>query len=167
MHRKADGDDVFMREALRTARRAGERGEVPVGAVVVRNGKILARGANSPVSRRDPTAHAEIVAIRKASRKMRNYRLMDCDLYVTLEPCPMCLGAIVQARIRRLVYGAADPKAGAVSSVLVFPFDRVNHRPEITAGVLEAECGILLKEFFRGKRRKRPGPPGEEGPFQV
>ncbi len=149
---KIAGDEEFMKEALRSARRAGARGEVPVGAVVVRGGKILSRGANGPVSRRDPTAHAEIVALRKAAKRTRNYRLAGCDLYVTLEPCAMCLGAVIQARIRRLVFGASDPKAGAVSSILVFPFDRVNHRPEITARVLEAECGLLLKEFFRGKR---------------
>jgi tRNA(adenine34) deaminase len=145
-------DTAFMKEALRSASRSGERGEVPVGAVVVRNGKIIARGSNGPVGRHDPTAHAEIVAIRKAARKTGNYRLTGCDLFVTLEPCAMCLGAIVQARIRRLVFGAADPKAGAVTSIMTFPFDKVNHRPEIAAGVLEKECGRLLKDFFRGRR---------------
>ena len=145
-------DQKYMKEALRSAAGAGKRGEVPIGAVVVRAGKIIARGANCPVSRRDPTAHAEIIALRKAARRTGNYRLTGSDLYVTLEPCAMCLGAIVQARIRRLVFGAADPKAGAVGSIMTFPFDKVNHRPEIRAGVLEEECRRILRDFFRLKR---------------
>ena len=148
----AEEDKRFMREALRFAARAGRRGEVPIGAVVVREGEIIARGANSPVSRRDPTAHAEIVALRRAARKTGNYRLTGSVLYVTVEPCAMCLGAVIQARIRRLVFGAADPKAGAVTSIMTFPFDRVNYRPEISAGVLEDECRQILKDFFRRKR---------------
>jgi tRNA(adenine34) deaminase len=149
---KPPDDGALMKEALRSASRSAERGEVPVGAVVVRDGEIIARGSNGPVAGHDPTAHAEIVAIRKAARKLGNYRLAGCDIFVTLEPCAMCLGAIVQARIRRLVFGAADPKAGAVASIMTFPFDKVNHRPEITAGVLEKECGLLLRDFFRRRR---------------
>lgn len=145
-------DREFMREALGEAAKAAAAGEVPVGAVVVRAGRVFARGHNRPIGSADPTAHAEIVAVRKAARKAGNYRLADCDLYVTVEPCAMCLGALVQARVRRLVFGAADPKAGAVSSVMAFPFDRLNHRPEIVAGVLADESAALLRAFFRARR---------------
>lgn len=148
-------DDVkFMTAALAEAARAAKRGEVPVGAVVVRDGRVVARGSNRPIAASDPTAHAEIVALRRAAKKAGNYRLPDCDLYVTVEPCAMCLGAVVQARVRRVVFGAADPKAGAVSSVLRFPFDRLNHRPEICGGVLAAESAALLRGFFRARRNK-------------
>jgi len=147
-------EEKFMRLALALARKAGDRGEVPIGAVLVCGGRVLARGHNQSVRRSDPTAHAEVVAIRKACRQRGNYRLPDCDLYATLEPCAMCLGAIVQARLRRLYYGAADPKAGAVRSTMRFPFGKLNHRPEITGELLADECGRLLKEFFRTKRRK-------------
>ncbi len=153
---QAEYDEKFMRLALGLARKAGERGEVPVGAVLVGNGRVLARGANESIRRSDPTAHAEVVALRKAGRRLRNYRLADCDLYTTLEPCAMCLGAIVQARVRRLLYGAADPKSGAVRSVMKFPFGKLNHRPEVRGGVLAEECGRLLRDFFRTKRRKKP-----------
>ena len=146
-------EERFMREALKEAGKARARGEVPVGAVVVVQGGIVARGSNRPVSTRDPSAHAEIVALRKAGRKLGNYRLSGCDLYVTLEPCAMCLGAAVQARIARLVYGASDPKSGAVHSIMEFPFDKLNHRPEIASGVLADACSAVLKEFFRKKRR--------------
>jgi tRNA(adenine34) deaminase len=146
----------FMKAALREAAKAAKRGEVPVGAVIVRNGRIVARGSNRPVATSDPTAHAEVVALRRAGRKEGNYRLMDCDLYVTVEPCAMCLGAAVQARLRRIVYGAADPKAGAVASVMEFPFRKLNHRPEVAGGVMAGECASLLREFFR--RRRAPGP---------
>jgi tRNA(adenine34) deaminase len=146
-------DAFFMRAALREAAKAAAAGEVPVGAVVVREGRIVARGANAPIKRKDPTAHAEIVALRRAARKAGNYRLAGFDLFVTVEPCAMCLGAIVQARIRRLVYGAADPKAGAVSSIMIFPFERVNHRPEIEGGVLADECAAVVRGFFRARRR--------------
>jgi tRNA(adenine34) deaminase len=145
-------EEIFMRFALAEARKAMSRGEVPVGAVLVADGKILSRGYNQSVGKHDPTAHAEIVAIRKAGAKRRNYRLAGCDLYITLEPCAMCLGAVVQARIRRVVYGAADPKAGAVRSVMRFPFGKLNHRPEIRSGLLADECGQMLREFFRAKR---------------
>ncbi len=147
-------DEKLMRAALAEAVRAAARGEVPVGAVIAREGRIIARGSNRPVGSTDPTAHAEIVAIRKAAKKSGNYRLPDCDLYVTVEPCAMCLGAVVQARIRRLVFGAADPKAGAVSSVMEFPFARLNHRPEILGGVLKGESAALLRGFFRARRNK-------------
>ncbi len=146
-------DSWFMRAALREAAQAGDRGEVPVGAVVVKEGTIVARGSNSPVASSDPTAHAEIVALRRAARRAGNYRLTGCDLYVTVEPCAMCLGAAVQARVGRLVYGAPDPKAGAVRSIMVFPFDKSNHRPRILGGVLASECGRLLTDFFRARRR--------------
>jgi len=163
---RVDEDERFMRLALALARRAGERGEVPVGAVVVSGGRVIARGGNRPIRNNDPTAHAEVVAIRKAARRRGNYRLSDCDLYVTLEPCAMCLGAVVQARLRRVAYGASDPKAGAVRSAMRFPFGKLNHRPDLTGGVLADDCGRLLKEFFAGKRKKRapaaeqPLPPG-------
>jgi tRNA(adenine34) deaminase len=146
-------DREIMGRALRLAARAAAAGEVPVGAVVVRGGEIIAQGSNRPVAASDPTAHAEIVALRRAARKAANYRLPDCDLFVTVEPCAMCLGAAVQARIRRLVYGAADPKAGAVSSTMRFPFDRLNHRPEIVGGMRADEAAGLLREFFRARRK--------------
>jgi tRNA(adenine34) deaminase len=151
---RLDPEVKFMRLALTLARKAGDAGEVPIGAVLVCGGRVLARGYNQSVRRSDPTAHAEVMAIRKAGRSRDNYRLPDCDLYTTLEPCAMCLGAIVQARLRRLIYGAADPKAGAVRSTMRFPFGKLNHRPEITGGLLADECGRLLREFFRAKRRK-------------
>ena len=149
-------DRHYMKAALREAARAAERGEVPVGAVVVRHGVIVARGSNRPVASSDPTAHAEVVALRRACRKEGNYRLAGCDLYVTLEPCAMCLGAAVQARVRRIVYGAPDPKAGAVSSVMKFPFRKLNHRPETTGGVMADECADMLGAFFRLRRGRGP-----------
>jgi tRNA(adenine34) deaminase len=148
-------DDVdFMKKALREGAKAAKAGEVPIGAVVVQAGRVIARGSNRPVKSTDPTAHAEIVALRRAAGKVGNYRLPDCDLYVTVEPCAMCLGALVQARIRRLVFGALDPKAGAVSSIMQFPFERTNHRPEVLGGVLADECAKLLRDFFRARRKK-------------
>ena len=147
-------DERFMREALRQARMAGARGEVPIGAVVVRQGSILAGGYNRPVMTQDPTAHAEVVAIRKAARKTGNYRLRGCDLYVTVEPCAMCLGALLQARIRRLVYGADDPKAGVVRSIIRFPVEKTNHSPDLRGGILADESARLLRDFFRALRRK-------------
>jgi tRNA(adenine34) deaminase len=147
-------DAGFMRCALAEAAKAAAMGEVPVGAVVVRDGRIVARGSNRPIASSDPTAHAEIVALRKAAKKAGNYRLPDCDIYVTIEPCAMCLGAIVLARIRRLVFGAPDAKAGAVSSTMRFPFKRLNHRPEVRAGVLAAESASLLRDFFGARRNK-------------
>ena len=148
-------DEKYMSLALAQAKMAGDRGEVPVGAVLVSQGRVVSRGHNRPIGQNDTTAHAEIVAIRRACRKRKNYRLTDCDLYVTLEPCPMCLGAVVQARLRKVVYGAPDPKAGAVQSVMKFPFEKLNHRPEVRGGLLAEECGLVLKEFFGPRRKKR------------
>ena len=147
-------DTKHMRQALAQAKMAGKRGEVPVGAVIVSGGRVLSRGYNRPAGRNDPTAHAEVVAIRKAARGQGNYRLVGCDLYVTLEPCAMCLGAAVHARLGRVVFGTADPKAGAVRSVMRFPFKKLNHRPEVRGGVLAEECGRVLRDFFALKRRK-------------
>lgn len=146
-------DELWMEEALREAQRAQAAGEVPVGAVVVRAGQIIGRGANVSISRNDPTGHAEIIALRSAGLAINNYRLEDCDLYVTIEPCAMCAGAIVHARIRRLVYGADDPKAGAVKSVMsVINHPSLNHRLGVQGGILGARCMDLLQVFFREKR---------------
>ncbi len=145
-----------MRQALREARRAGREQEVPVGAVVVQDGRVLARAHNQSVRRRDPTAHAEVLALRRAGRKLGNYRLSGCTLYVTIEPCAMCAGAIVQARLRRVVFGATDPKGGASGSVLaVLNHPNLNHRAEIRSGVLAEECAAILRKFFRERRKKR------------
>lgn len=148
-------DERYMREALKEAAKAAKRGEVPIGAVITSGGTILARGHNQPIGRSDPTAHAEIAAIRRACAKRKNYRLSECTLYVTLEPCVMCLGAAVQARIDRIVFGALDAKSGAVLSIMTFPIEKTNHRMEILGGVLAAECGRVLKEFFRERRAGR------------
>jgi tRNA(adenine34) deaminase len=143
----------FMEMALEEARAAGERGEVPVGCVIVRDGEVLARAGNRTIAERDPTAHAEIVAIRRAAARLSSERLEDCDLYVTLEPCAMCAGAVSFARIRRLYYGAADPKGGAVDNgVKFFAAPTCHHRPEVYGGLAEAASSALLKEFFRERR---------------
>jgi tRNA(adenine34) deaminase len=148
-----EADEIVMRSALAEARAAAEAGEVPIGAVAVIRGDIIARGQNRVLRDVDPTAHAEMVAIRAAAHAIGNYRLVDCELYVTLEPCAMCAGAMIHARIARLVYGAADPKAGAAGSVLeVLNHSRLNHQVNVTAGVLAEECGDLLREFFRERR---------------
>ena len=149
-----EGQDAhWMRAALGLAEEAWRRGEVPVGAVVVTDGKIVGRGFNAPIERHDPTAHAEIAALRHAAQALGNYRLPDCDLYVTLEPCPMCAGAIMQARVRRLVFGAADPKTGTCGSVVdLFAEPRLNHQTAAAGGVLAGECGALLKRFFAARR---------------
>jgi tRNA(adenine34) deaminase len=142
-----------MEEALRCAQRALEMGEVPVGAVVVCEGMIVGRGWNRNLADRDPTAHAEIVALREAGRSVGNHRLGDCELFATIEPCTMCAGALVHARIRRLVYGADDPKAGAVRSVLqVLNHPQLNHQMEIQGGVLAGRSAEILQEFFRKRR---------------
>ena len=146
-------DEFFMRKALEEAEKSLKKKEVPVGAVLVLGNKILSRGHNEPILRNDPSAHAEITAIRKACLKKKNYRLPGCELYVTLEPCAMCLSAAVHARVKRLVFGAYDPKAGAVESMMKFPFEKTNHRIEIKGGVLADECGKILKDFFQKKRR--------------
>jgi len=146
-------DELFMEEALREAQRAQALGEVPVGAVVVQDGHIVGRGCNRPVTNHDPTAHAEVQALREAGLVVGNYRLPECDLYVTVEPCSMCAGAITHARIRRLVYGAEDPKAGAVHSMLqVLNHPKLNHQVEVTSGILAARCMDLLQTFFRNRR---------------
>jgi tRNA(adenine34) deaminase len=143
----------FMKMAIEEARAAGARGEVPVGCVVVRDGTVLARAGNRTIGDHDPTAHAELVAIRHAAAALDTERLEDCDLYVTLEPCAMCAGAIAFARIRRLYYGAADPKGGAVDNgVKFFASPSCHHRPEVYGGLAEAEASALLKEFFRERR---------------
>lgn len=144
-----------MRLAMEQAAQAGVAGEVPVGAVVVRDGQVIAVGRNSPVASHDPTAHAEIAALRAASQALGNYRLEGCDLYVTLEPCAMCAGAMMHARLRRVVFGAPDPKTGAAGSVLdLFTQPRLNHRTAVTAGVLAAECGDALAGFFQARRKE-------------
>jgi tRNA(adenine34) deaminase len=146
-------DAQWMRAALALAEEAWRQGEVPVGAVVVADGQILGRGFNAPITRHDPSAHAEIAALRDAASALGNYRLPGSDLYVTLEPCPMCAGAIMQARIRRLVFGAADPKTGACGSVVdLFAEPRLNHQTAVTGGVLTGECGALLRRFFAERR---------------
>jgi tRNA(adenine34) deaminase len=150
-------DHGLMRVALEAAREAGERGEVPVGACVVGpEGDVLAVAGNRTRTDCDPTAHAEVVALREAARRIGNYRLTGLTVYSTVEPCAMCAGALVQARVKRLVYGAADPKAGAVESVFrVCDSSSLNHRMELTAGVLEDECRALLRQFFRVRRRRQ------------
>ncbi len=148
-------DERWMRLALEEAAAAEALGEVPVGAVVVRGGELVARGHNLTHTVQDPSAHAEMVAIRRAAQATGHWRLLDCTLYVTLEPCAMCSGAIVLARLPRLVYGAADPKAGMSGSLAnLVQHPRLNHRVELVAGVLERECGDVLRAFFRARRRK-------------
>jgi tRNA(adenine34) deaminase len=148
-------DELWMEEALREAQRAFALGEVPVGAVVVCEGRVVGRGANRPISDSDPTAHAEILALREAGRTLGNYRLGDCELFVSIEPCAMCAGAITHARIKRLVYGAEDPKAGAVKSVLaVLNHPQMNHRVEVVSGVLASRAAELVQRFFRERRPK-------------
>lgn len=151
---QAELDARFMQEALHLAAQAGASGEVPVGAVVVREGEIIGSGHNRMISKNDPTAHAEINALRDAAQNVGNYRLVDCALYVTLEPCVMCAGAIMHARIGRVIFGAADPKTGACGSVVnLFAEERLNHHAELTDGVLSEACAQQLKEFFALRRR--------------
>ncbi|MHB9155897.1 MAG: tRNA adenosine(34) deaminase TadA [Endomicrobiales bacterium] len=147
-------DDYFLREALKEAKKAEAKGEVPVGAVVVLDDTIVGRGHNLPITRRDPAAHAEILALRKAAKKLANYRLPGCRIYVTIEPCPMCAGALVWARVAEVVFGAADPKAGACGSVFNIVYNKkLNHRLKIRGGVLEQECRSLIQQFFKDKRK--------------
>jgi len=147
-------DEYFMTQALDLAKQAQIAGEVPVGAVVVSAGQVIGRGYNQPISGRDPTAHAEIMAMRDAARTLGNYRLTDCELYVTLEPCVMCAGAIMHARISRVVYGASDPKTGACGSVVdLFAESKLNHHTAVTAGVLANDAAQLLQQFFAARRR--------------
>jgi tRNA(adenine34) deaminase len=148
-----DADREFMHEALSEARAAAQAGEVPVGAVIVLEGKIVAHAGNRTIRDTDPTAHAEVVALREAARALGNYRLTGAALYVTIEPCSMCAGAIIQARIARVVYGCDDPKGGAVRSCFEILSDsRLNHRVEVTPGVLAADCAALIQSFFAARR---------------
>jgi len=146
-------DEYFMRLALREAERAMEHGDVPIGAVLVHDGEVLASGRNERELRQDPTAHAEVLALREAAEKLGSWRVLETVLYVTLEPCAMCAGAIVLARVPRVVFGAWDPKAGAAGSVLdILAQPQLNHRPEVARGLLAEECGALLSSFFAGRR---------------
>jgi tRNA(adenine34) deaminase len=146
-----------MRRALEEARKSAALGEVPIGAVLVdENDELIAAGHNQPIGARDPSAHAEIVVLRAAAQKLDNYRLPGCTLYVTIEPCVMCVGALVHARVQRLVYGAAEPKTGAIESAhRLFEGGEFNHRPEIVSGVLAGECARLLTEFFENRRKRK------------
>jgi tRNA(adenine34) deaminase len=154
-----DTDEAMMRLALEQAKIAEQAGEVPVGAIVVLEGEVIARAYNQPIGRHDPTAHAEILALRAAGEKVGNYRLTGATLYVTLEPCPMCTGALVHARVARLVYGAPDPRTGAAGSVFDLACaEPLNHCMEVTSNVLGEDCSLQLKDFFRS-RRKPPGIP--------
>lgn len=145
-----------MQQAIALAQQAASQGEVPVGAIVVKDGVVIGRGSNAPISRSDPTAHAEIQAMREAAQHLGNYRLVDCTLYVTLEPCAMCSGAIQHARIARLVYGASDAKTGCCGSVLnLMAETRLNHHCQVTGGVLADQCGAQLSAFFRQRRLEK------------
>jgi tRNA(adenine34) deaminase len=153
---EADSLDLFwMQRALELAQQAKAEGEVPVGALLVKQDQILGEGWNAPIKEHDPTAHAEIRALRNAAERLGNYRLLDTTLYVTLEPCVMCAGAIIHARVKRVVFGAADPKTGAAGSVFnILNSEQHNHHVSITSGVLEQECSTLLKDFFQARRNK-------------
>jgi tRNA(adenine34) deaminase len=151
-----------MRQAIAQAHNAWALGEVPVGAVVVKDGQVIATGFNQPIGTHDPTAHAEIMALRAAASIIGNYRLPGCELYVTLEPCAMCSGAMMHARLARVVFGAADPKTGACGSIVdLFSQQKLNHHTEVTGGVLADECSALLKEFFADRRRLAQRDPGQ------
>ena len=152
-------DEDYMREALALAQQAAQAGEVPVGAVVVRDGVIIGRGYNQPITRHDPSAHAEMMALRDAAQHIGNYRLVGCEMFVTLEPCVMCVGATFHARIARVVYGAHEPKTGAAGSVFnLFTEPRLNHHARIEGGVLAEECGKLLSDFFAQRRAQQKAP---------
>jgi len=147
-------DKYFMKAALKVAKKAWENGEVPVGAVLVMDDEIISTGQNSPISSNDPTAHAEIIALREGGEKLKNYRLIDTTLYVTIEPCTMCMGAIIHARIRKLVFGTFDPRAGAAGSLFDFTKEnKFNHNVEVKSGILESECRELIQDFFKQKRK--------------
>jgi tRNA(adenine34) deaminase len=148
----SEGDTGFMREALGLARQAAAQGEVPVGAVVVKAGVVIGRGFNQPIGRNDPTAHAEVSALREAATALGNYRLPGCELFVTLEPCAMCVGAMLHARLARVVFGANDPKTGACGGDLDLSASRINHQTAFEGGVLAEECGALLRAFFADRR---------------
>lgn len=147
-------DAFFMAQALEQAQKAWDLGEVPVGAVLVRNGEVVAVGCNQPIGAHDPTAHAEIIALRAAAQALGNYRLPGCDLYVTLEPCVMCAGAMMHARLSRVIFGASDPKTGACGSIIdLFAQEKLNHHTEVIGGVMAHECSALLKDFFVQRRQ--------------
>lgn len=149
-------DEKYMKEAIKLAKKAESIDEVPIGAVIVHDDKIIACAHNLRESKQNAVAHAEIIAIQKACKKMGSWRLEDCILYVTLEPCPMCTGAILQSRIKRVVYGAADPKGGCIESCMkMYEVKGFNHYPEVTSGVLKEECSMLLKNFFKQKREAK------------
>ncbi len=147
-------DIYFMRQALKEAQKAYDIDEVPIGAVVVKDGKIIASGHNKSITLKDCSAHAEIVALRKACKKLNNYRLNDCSVYVTIEPCTMCIGALIHARVKNLYFGAYDVKAGACGSVFDINEKKLNHKINIKIGLLQQECAKILKEFFKQKRQK-------------
>jgi tRNA(adenine34) deaminase len=150
-----DEDLKFMKLALGLAKKAELKNEVPVGALIVRNGEIIGQGMNTSISDHDPTSHAEINAIREAAKAIKNYRLKDCVIYVTLEPCAMCVGAIQHARIEKIIYGAPDPKTGACGSMIdLISVKEINHHAEAIGGILEKQCGQILKDFFLSKRKK-------------
>ncbi|WP_219834798.1 tRNA adenosine(34) deaminase TadA [Paenibacillus sp. R14(2021)] len=150
-----EDDYLYMQAAIEEAKRAEAIGEVPIGAVIVKNGEIIGRGFNLRETNLDPTAHAEMIAIREASRNLGAWRLLDCTLYVTLEPCPMCAGALVQSRIRKVVYGTIDPKAGCAGTLMnLLQEPRFNHETELVGGLLQQECGELLTQFFRRLRKR-------------
>ena len=150
---QAELDRQFMQQALDQAKLAAMAGEVPVGAVLVRDGKIISRGFNQPIGNSDPSAHAEMIALRSAAQLESNYRLPGTTLYVTLEPCIMCAGAMLHARVERLVFGATDPKTGAAGSVLnVFSEKQINHQTQVEGGIMDDECGQILRDFFKGRR---------------
>ncbi len=161
------GDDGFMKLALAQARQAAGQGEVPVGAIVVLNGQVIATGRNAPIHGQDPTAHAEIAALRAAALALGNYRLDECEMFVTLEPCAMCCGAMLHARLKRVVFGAADPKTGAAGSVLdLFALPQLNHQTAVQGGVLAEPCGALLQDFFRLRRADQKGASGQRHPLR-
>ena len=148
-------DKHFMKAALKAAKKARENGEVPVGAVLVKDDQIISTGQNSPITLNDPTAHAEIIALREGGEKLKNYRLIDTILYVTIEPCTMCMGAIMHARVKKLVFGTFDPRAGAAGSLFDFTIEnKFNHNVEVKSGILESECRELIQDFFKQKRNK-------------
>lgn len=162
----SNSDENYMREALLLAKQAARAGEVPVGAIVIKDGEIVGRGSNAPISRQDPTAHAEIIALRDAAQQIRNYRLVGCELFVTLEPCLMCVGAMFHARVARVIFGAYDPKTGVAGSVFnlfdTFPrvgedgsLIRLNYHAQVEGGVLAEECGKVLSDFFSARRIKQ------------
>ena len=149
-------ETIFMQQALAQASQAAAAGEVPVGAVVVCDGQVIATGSNAPIGLHDPTAHAEVIALRAAAKVRGNYRLPDCELYVTLEPCAMCVGAMLHARLKRVVFGALEPKTGAAGSVLnLFENKQLNHQTQVEGGVMAQECGAMLQAFFRERRTSK------------